>query len=95
MPKNGSVKAYAHQLTLAQHREAGTTLLEVRGEVMQLVDLLRQHYGRADAKSRHAAKLLTAVEALRSLLSRAALTEHYAEAPAQLITVYYPPQVSP
>jgi hypothetical protein len=49
MPSNGSVKAYAHQLTLEQHTEVASTLLQVRGEVLTLVDTLREHYGPTDA----------------------------------------------
>ena len=91
---NGSAKGFAHQLTLAQHTKMATTLLLVRGEVLTLVDTLREGYGRADEKSRHAAKLLTAVDGLRSLLSQAALTEHCTEVPTPLTQCYYPRETS-
>jgi hypothetical protein len=88
--RNGSVKAYAHQLTLDQHTAVATTLVQVHSDVAQIVDTLRANYGRADDKARAAAKLVTAVNGLRSLLSRAALVELYAEDPPVVQALYYP-----
>jgi hypothetical protein len=90
--RNGSVKAYPHALSFAQHREVGTRLLQVRSEIAAVVDVLRESYGRSDPKTRHAVKLLTAIDALKSLLSKASLSELHAEAPAAVQALYYRPE---
>jgi hypothetical protein len=37
---NGSAKAFLHRLTLERHAVVATTLVQVRGEIVQLVDTL-------------------------------------------------------
>lgn len=94
MPRNGSLKSFPHALTIDQHREAGTALRQVRGEVLEIVETLRAGYGKSDDKARHGAKILSAIDGLKSLLSRAMLIEHAPTSLTRLDQVYYPPEPS-